>query len=258
MRRAKEAVCLVLVIMMMLTTMMAATACGSGGDAGKQNASDESQLEQNTQETTGGEPDGDLTESVQATNEGPDAGDAIADGSGSAGNGSGTSGADPGSQTAQNTGTDADDGQTMTISGSGVEKTVTLSLSDLKSMKDAYYEDDYFALNSYGTKAYFSFRGVKLAAVLEKAGLKSSARTITFVAPDGYEQQLTVEQALKTDYIDEQNPDKKYPVIIAWHENGEDYDPAEGLPFRLVVGQKAPGDANKPQWVSNIKKVIVE
>jgi len=146
----------------------------------------------------------------------------------------------------------------MAIKGAGVDNALSLSLEDLKTMKEAYYEDDYFALNSYGTKAYFSFKGVKLAAILQKAGIKSSATQLTFIATDGYEQQITVEQALKMDYIDEQNPDKKYPVIIAWNENGIDYDPEAGLPFRLVIGQKEAGDVNKPQWVSNIAQIIVE
>jgi DMSO/TMAO reductase YedYZ molybdopterin-dependent catalytic subunit len=145
----------------------------------------------------------------------------------------------------------------LKIEGSGIEKAVTLSLDDLKAMIDAYYEDDYFSLNSYGTKEYFSFKGVKLGAILEKAGMKESATGLTFIASDGYKFELSLEQALKDDYIDEQNPDKRYPVIIAWHENGQDYDASRGAPFRLIIGQKEPGDVNKPQWVQNVSKITV-
>lgn len=145
----------------------------------------------------------------------------------------------------------------LKIEGSGVEKPVTLSLDELKTMKDAFFEDDFFSLNSYGTKEYFHFKGIKLNAILQKAGVKSSAATIIFVASDGYKLELSMEQALKDDYIDEQDPAKKYPVIIAWNENGKDYDTAKGYPFRLVMGQKEPGDVNKPQWVMNIATITV-
>ena len=70
--------------------------------------------------------------------------------------------------------------------------------------------------------------------------------------------EFTVDQVKKQDYMDETNPDNKYPMIIAWEENGEEYDTEEGAPFKLVVGQKQAGDVNKPQWVSNIDKIVIE
>ncbi|NLN47839.1 MAG: molybdopterin-dependent oxidoreductase [Clostridiales bacterium] len=151
-----------------------------------------------------------------------------------------------------------DDSSSMKIEGSGVEKEITLSLDELKAMKDAYFEDDFYSLNSYGTREHFHFKGVKVKAILDQAGLKSTAAKIKFVASDGYAQELSVELALKEDYIDQDNLGKKFPVIIAWHENGKDFDPKKGAPFRLVVGQKEVDDMNKPQWVSNIAKIIVE
>jgi len=150
-----------------------------------------------------------------------------------------------------------DDKTSIQIEGSGIKEAISLSLDELKAMKDSYYEGDFFSINSYETKEYFSFKGVKLSAILERAGLKKNASALKLIASDGYELEITIEQALKEDYIDEQNPDKRYPVIIAWNENGEDYDAAKGAPFRLVIGQKEPGDVNKPQWVQNIAKIIV-
>jgi len=149
------------------------------------------------------------------------------------------------------------DTASLIIEGTGIKEPIALTLDELKAITDAYYEDDYFSLNSYGTKEYFFFKGIKLSAVLEYAGIKESAAALKFIASDGYEFEMTVEQALKEDYIDEQNPDKRYPVIIAWHENGKDYDASKGAPFRLVIGQKEPGDVNKPQWVQNIAKITV-
>ncbi len=151
-----------------------------------------------------------------------------------------------------------EDTASIQLEGLGINNSLSLSLDDLKGMKDQTVEDDFFSLNSYGTKEYFHFRGVKLSAVLQKAGLKKEAATVTVVASDGYKLELSVEQALKEDYIDEQDPAKKYPVIIAWQENGSDYDAAAGYPFRLVIGQKEAGDVNKPQWVMNIAKISVD
>lgn len=150
-----------------------------------------------------------------------------------------------------------EDTVSIQLEGTGINNPLSLSLDELKAMKDQVVEDDFFSLNSYGTKEYFHFKGVRLAAVLQKAGLKKEAATVTVAASDGYKLELSVEQALKEDYIDEQDPAKKYPVIIAWQENGSDYDTAAGYPFRLVIGQKEAGDVNKPQWVMNIAKISV-
>lgn len=146
----------------------------------------------------------------------------------------------------------------LQIEGSAIVNPITLSLDELKDMKDYYVEDDFFSLNSYGTKEYFHFKGVKVKAILDKVGVNKDYVTISFIASDGYKKEITLGEALKEDYIDEQNPDKKYPVIIAWHENGKDYDAEKGPPFRLVIGQKEPGDVNKPQWVQNVSKIIIE
>lgn len=163
------------------------------------------------------------------------------------------------SETSQNTVEESnEDKVVLEISGTGIDNPLKLSLDKIKEMKDYYFEDDYFSLNSFGTKEYFSFKGIKLKGILEKAKLKEDAAAIKFVASDGYSIELTIEQALKEDYIDEQDSSKKYPVIIAWNENGEDYNAEKGLPFRLVIGQKEPGDVNKPQWVQNIAKIIVD
>lgn len=146
----------------------------------------------------------------------------------------------------------------LEISGTGVDNPIKISLDEMKKMSDYYFEDDFFSLNSYGTTEYFYFKGVRMKGLLEKAKLNANAATVKFVASDGYAIELTLEEVLKEDYIDEQDSSKKYPVIIAWHENGKDYDEARGLPFRLVIGQKEPGDVNKPQWVQNIAKIIVD
>jgi len=147
----------------------------------------------------------------------------------------------------------------LTIEGSGVKEKMQFSLSYIKKMTSGYVEDDFFSLNNWGTKEYFSFKGVSLWYLLnEKAGLGENTRMVIITAEDGYEVSYTLEEVKRQDYINEENPEQKYPMIIAWEENGKAYDPAEGYPFRFVVGQKEPGDINKQYWVMNVKTIKVE
>lgn len=145
------------------------------------------------------------------------------------------------------------------IEGSGVEEEGSISLRELKDMKDALVDDDYFSLNSYGTKEYFHFKGIGLNDIFEQTiKLKEEASTVTFIAEDGYEIEYSMEEAKREDYIDEQDPEKKYKMIIAWEENGKKYDVKDGSPFRLVVGQKEEGDLNKPNWVQHLKTIQID
>ncbi|MBN2221732.1 MAG: molybdopterin-dependent oxidoreductase, partial [Vallitaleaceae bacterium] len=121
------------------------------------------------------------------------------------------------------------------------------------------FEADYFSLNSFGTKGYTHFKGVNLWRLLkEKAAISEDAVSVTIIATDGYQISFSLEQIQRQDYMDEQNPDNLYPIIISWEENGIEYDPSEGAPFKLAVGQKEAGDVNKPQWVSQIDRILVD
>jgi len=147
---------------------------------------------------------------------------------------------------------------TLKIEGN-VGKELKFTLEELKAMNDIVFEADFFSLNSFGTKKYFHFKGVNLWSLLEqKCEISDDATSVSIIAEDGYEMVFTVEQVKKQDYIDEQNPEILYPMIIAWEEDKVEYDVSEGAPFKLVVGQNEAGDVNKPQWVSNIDKIVVE
>ncbi|HPX00543.1 MAG TPA: molybdopterin-dependent oxidoreductase [Sedimentibacter sp.] len=138
------------------------------------------------------------------------------------------------------------------------ENELSLSLDELKKMNDIIFEADFYSLNNFGTTGYTHFKGVKLWDLLEgKALIKPEASKITITAQDGYSMEFAIDQ-VKMEYMDETNPDNKYPMIIAWEENGQEYSPDEGAPYKLVVGQKEPGDINKPQWVSNIDIINIE
>ncbi len=148
---------------------------------------------------------------------------------------------------------------TVVVEGDAVEGRVLFTLGELKSMEKGLREADYFSLNSYGTKKYFRFKGISLGYLLEdEVALKDHASNVSFIAEDGYMVEYTPEDVLRKDYIDEQNPKAKYEMILAWEEDGVEYNPEIGNPFRLVVGQKEPGDVNKPYWVLNVKTICID
>jgi DMSO/TMAO reductase YedYZ molybdopterin-dependent catalytic subunit len=145
----------------------------------------------------------------------------------------------------------------LLIQGSGVEEPVRLSLEELKAMEEGLVEDDYFSINSYGTEQYFHFRGIWVWHLLqEKVKLKEGASKVTFIAGDGYQVEYTLEEVQREDYIDQRNPAAKYKMILAWEEDGWENSARE--PFRLVVGQREPGEANKPYWVRNVRIIRID
>ena len=148
---------------------------------------------------------------------------------------------------------------TVVIKGEAVEGKAFLTLEELKSMEEGLVEADYFCINSYGTKQCFHFKGIWVGHILqEKVNLKDQVSKVTFIAEDGYKVEYSLADVQKDDYIDEQNPETKYKMILAWEEDGREYDLQKGNPFRLVIGQKEPGDVNKPYWVSNVQTIIID
>jgi hypothetical protein len=148
---------------------------------------------------------------------------------------------------------------TVVIEGDAVEGRASFTLEELKAMEDGLVEADYFALNSYGSKDYVHFKGIWVWHILKaKANLKEHASKVAFIAEDGYKAEFTLEDVQREDYIDEQNPQTKYKMILAWEENGREYDPEKGNPFQLVVGQREPGDENRPCWVRNVKTIRID
>lgn len=147
---------------------------------------------------------------------------------------------------------------TLKIQGK-VNNELSLSLAELQEFTDIGFSGTFYSLNNFGTTDHTDFKGINLWLLLrDKAGISDSATTVKIIAVDGYEMQFSIAQVKRSDYIDETDQDVKLPIIIAWQEDGENYSINDGPPYKLVIGQKEPGDINKPQWVSNIDKIIVE
>lgn len=155
--------------------------------------------------------------------------------------------------------TDKAPAEELIIEGEGVKGEKVFTLSDLQLMEEGLVEADYFGINTYGAKGHTHFKGIGVWYLLSKqAELKDDAAYVTFIAEDGYEVTYSLAEVEKGDYIDEQNPEAKLKMILAWEENGYEYDPRVGMPLQLTVGQQEPGDINKPYWVKNVVTIRVE
>ncbi|MGI6452335.1 MAG: hypothetical protein ACOX0E_02445 [Syntrophomonadaceae bacterium] len=147
----------------------------------------------------------------------------------------------------------------LLVEGKGVKESVLFSVEELKSLEEGIVEAEYFSINSYGTKAYTHFKGIWVWYLLSaKVSLTDDASRVSFIAEDGYTVEYMLEDVKRDDYIDEQNPHTHYKMILAWEENGYEYDERDGNPLQLVVGQREPGDVNKPYWVRNVVKISID
>jgi DMSO/TMAO reductase YedYZ molybdopterin-dependent catalytic subunit len=148
---------------------------------------------------------------------------------------------------------------TVVIEGEAVEARASFTLDELKAMEEGLVEADYFAINTYGTREHFHFKGVGVWHLLkETVTLQDTASKVTFTGEDGYTVQFTLEEVQKEDYLDEENPGVELKMILAWEVDGEELSPDQGNPLQLVVGQREPGDVNKPYWVRNVKTIRID
>ena len=88
--------------------------------------------------------------------------------------------------------------------------------------------------------------------------MKANASRVTIIAEDDYRVEYSLEEIMREDYIDEQNPEARLKIILAWEENGRALKSEIGSPLQLVMGQRHPGDVNKPYWVRYVKTIRID
>ncbi|MGI6307780.1 MAG: hemoblobin-interacting domain-containing protein [Dethiobacteria bacterium] len=88
----------------------------------------------------------------------------------------------------------------VTIIGNGVENEKTFTLAELEAMRvdeNKWVEARlYSSINTWPTKKWYAAEGVKLAKLLEEAGIKDEAKLITVKSRDGYRMTFTKKQLL--------------------------------------------------------------
>jgi sulfite oxidase len=109
-----------------------------------------------------------------------------------------------------------------------VERPLSLSLDQLKKYPQSHIEATLECDYSYGPALLVSsavWTGVNLNYLLEQAGLKSSARGITFYALDGYRRgPFPLTEVMRRD-----------DFIIAYNMNGEALPEIQGYPAKIVL-----------------------
>ena len=96
--------------------------------------------------------------------------------------------------------------QVVVITGDGVSKETRLTLEEMLELPGARVEHVYSTINNWPAPKKYAAKGVKVAALLEAAGVKAEARGITVKGKDGFQWSFTREQLLDT-------PSYYYPEV---------------------------------------------
>ena len=125
--------------------------------------------------------------------------------------------------------------------GGLVQRPLSLGLSDLKAMTPLGLTKDFQCVTGWRVPQV-DWKGVRLADVLDAAGVQPGASALRFVSFDGsYTESLTMEQARRDD------------VMVAYEMQGKPVTRAHGGPVRLYV---APMYGYKScKWLSRIEVV---
>jgi DMSO/TMAO reductase YedYZ molybdopterin-dependent catalytic subunit len=143
------------------------------------------------------------------------------------------------------------------IKGSGVAKEIKVTLSQLQGMGEQIEEHTYFSRGKEPKTAYNTYRGVRLANLINLAGLQPDAQKVLVVGVDGYTASFSLSE-VEAMLMDETVPGKSLPMLIAFAEDGKLLDSAGDYPFLLVMGQKWEGDYNRQYWVREVCSIVVQ
>lgn len=107
--------------------------------------------------------------------------------------------------------------------GGLVDRPMELTFADLKAMPPTKLQKDFQCVTGWRVPAV-RWQGVRLADLLDQAGVQQGAGGVRFVSFDGaYTETLTLEQARRDD------------VMVAYELEGEPISTAHGGPVRLYV-----------------------
>jgi len=145
----------------------------------------------------------------------------------------------------------------LTITGDGVEKETVFTLAELKAM--TVLRNAYSAWNTWPAKSTYYAEGVAIAALLEKAGLRSNATTINIAeapAADGsigYNMTFLMDDLLAERYTFD-GTKKAVPAIVATKLGEKSFDSMDEIDLRLIYGQL---DAQEQTTIGFVKSISV-
>jgi DMSO/TMAO reductase YedYZ molybdopterin-dependent catalytic subunit len=158
----------------------------------------------------------------------------------------------------------------ITIKGTGVKKEVSIDALTIEEMIDYINKANYYVLNQKNIGELAEYKGVGLYDLLrEKAGLQPNAEKVIITSEDGYTKEFTIQDVIKSNYINEKDNNTNLKMLVAYGKNGKPlvpskndsgYDAAagnDGGALKLVTGQTAKGDMNSSSVIKNIKTIEV-
>ncbi len=126
----------------------------------------------------------------------------------------------------------------LTIGGA-VERPVTYTLGDLRSLPRAEQVSDFHCVTGWRVENVH-WGGVRFGDLLDEAGLRPSAKTLRFVSAEvPYDDTLTLPQSLAED------------VLLALDMDGQPLSEAHGFPARVVMPRMYGYKSVK--WVTRIE-----
>jgi sulfoxide reductase catalytic subunit YedY len=127
----------------------------------------------------------------------------------------------------------------LVVTGPAVGRALSLTYDELKAMPTVKSSPILICSGVFADHA--EWEGVPLTALLQKAAVRGSWSSVTFVAMDGYQEQITRKDA------------EAHLLYLAYKVNGETLPLAHGFPARLVAE-----DMFGSFWVKWIKEIRVE
>ncbi|MDD3652575.1 MAG: FN3 associated domain-containing protein [Desulfotomaculaceae bacterium] len=156
--------------------------------------------------------------------------------------------------------------QSVLVTGNGVRQEIRMNLEEMLQLPGARFEHVYSTVNNWPTRKKYAVKGVKLATVLQAAGIKDEAQCITVKGKDDFEWSFTREQLLDTPrfYYPEVisgDPSGAEPVepVIAYEymENSDDLSEARADDLCLIVPQAYVHEQTNHTFVKGVREIMV-
>lgn len=149
--------------------------------------------------------------------------------------------------------------ETLTIKGDGVTQEITFTRAELETMTNAISQNVYSVTNNFPTDKVMYRKGVSLAYLLEKAGIKDTARQLKFTSSDGYARTFTYQELLNDAryYYAADGTKTKVPAIIALYDSSKGFSSMNKTEMVLTMGQRVKGEQNNPWLVKYLQTIEV-
>lgn len=158
----------------------------------------------------------------------------------------------------------------LTIKGSGVSNSITLSMSELNDLGVETYTYSGRSKENDNKRQSISCTGIPVIKILEKAGWNGKANTLKITCSDGYTGKYKISEinGFLAFSDDKDVKGKVVPAMLSILQEGQDlgkgvtYKASNGSPLRLVYGQEdydteEMKDFNMQGWGFYVKELEV-